>query len=301
MTFVSAIAKIPDYNTNSIENSEIVKIGDLQNKISNYNHDFIKDILIDVAEIEALELVVFSMTTIAHELGHAITAQSLFEPRKPIQMHIGTRTPESTPKFFSLKNMHFYKTIPWIRGVTELNRLFKEDRPLYNKIGLGIVFSTGGLSGATLMYFLLSAITGYCDYRDNKGLSEITLKSLINGFSPFSYILKTRNLSYKEKRFLLNATFVICLSFIYQIFYGCTPYCDIGDGITIWKEFMGVTGTPLKIAQVLSNLGILGSWIFIMKKYYDSRKQLSVKDSQAAIVSAISAMFLMDIQLIPSE
>ena len=301
MTFVSAIAQSPDCNTNSIENSETVSTGNIQEKTSNDIHDLIKDILIDVAEIEALELVVFSMTTIAHELGHAVTAKSLFESRKPIQIHIGTRTPQTTPKLFSLKNMHFYKAMPWTRGLTELNRLFKQDQPSYNNIGLGTVFSAGGLSGAALMYILLSAVTGYCAHRDNKGLSEITLKSFINGSSPFSYILKTENLSHEQKRFLLNATLVMCLSFIYQIFYGCTPYRNFGDGITIWKNIMGVTGTKLKVAQVLSTLGVWGSWIFLIKKYCDARKQLSEKDSDISSVAAISSILLMYMQLIPSE
>ena len=39
MTFVSAIAQSPDCNTNSIENSETVSTGNIQEKTSNDIHD----------------------------------------------------------------------------------------------------------------------------------------------------------------------------------------------------------------------------------------------------------------------
>jgi hypothetical protein len=268
------------------------------------NHDKLielgKELLIDATQIEGLEVVIFSIATIIHELGHAVSAKSLFDVHDPIQIHIGTYTAEeATPRLFSLGNMHFYKTIPWIRGRTEWEAYVKQERNSYLKTNLAIEAAAGGISAAALMYFLLSAITWYCAYCDNKKLSEITLKSLINGASPFTYILNTKNLSYKQKRFLINATLVICLSLISNIFYGCTPYRG-GDGVKIWKEYMGVTGTPLKIVHVLSTLGAWGCWILLIKKYCDARKKLSPELSKISIPVALSSFLLMCNQLIPS-
>ena len=258
--FTSAFAQQSDDLTNSIKKSEVVAEtlcvdSGINNDLVDKYKQLFKELFIDAAQIEGLELAIFSISTIVHELGHATTAKTLFDVRDPIQIHIGTYTAEeATPRLFSLGNMHFYKTTPWIRGRTEWEAYIKQEQKYSLKTNLAIEAAAGGLSSAAFMYFLLSAITWYCAYCDNKKLSEITLKSLINGAIPFTYILNTKNLSIKQKRFLINATLVICLSLISNIFYGCTPYRG-GDGVKIWKEYMGVTGTPLKIVHVLSTLG----------------------------------------------
>lgn len=306
--FGSAIAQPYDDVTNSIKESApvaetlCIDTDNIQNQDIVTNHDLnslCKEFLIDAAQIECMELVMFSIATIVHELGHAIAAKTLFDVHDPIQIHIGTYTAEeATPLLFSLGNMHFYKTIPWIRGRTEWEAYVKQEQNSSLKTNLAIEAAAGGLSAAALMYFLLSAITWYCAYCDNKKLSEITLESLINGASPFTYILNTKKLSYKQKRFLINATLVICLSLISNIFYGCTPYRG-GDGVKIWKEYMGVTGTPLKIAHGLSILGAWGCCSLLIRKYCEARKKLSPEISKVSIPAALVSLILMYNQLIP--
>lgn len=309
ITFFSAIAQPPDDVTNSIKESELVAetlcldADSIQNQDSDVTNDLTelcKEFLIDAAQIEGLEVIIFSIATIAHELGHATAAKTLFDVHDPIQIHIGTRTPDKTPKLFSLGNMHFYKTIPLTEGLTKsMGISTKKNREPYENIDSGIRVAAGGLSAATFMYMLLSAITAYCAYCDNKELSEITLKSFINGSSSFSYILNTKNLSAKQKRFLINATLVICLILIFNIFYGCTPYHG-GDGVKIWKEYMGITGTSLKIVHVLSTLGAWGCWTLLIKKYCDARKKLSPDLSKVSIPAALVSLILMRNRLIPS-
>lgn len=306
--FVSVAAQQSDDLTNSIKESAptaenlYTDVDNIKNQDSNADHALLekcKELLIDAIQIEALELVVFAIDTITHELGHAIAAKSLFYVRDPIQIHIGTNTPETTPKLFSLGNMHFYKTIPWKKGLTKIITHTKRGREAYDKIDDCIFTSAGGMSAAAFMYILLSIITGYCAYCDNKSSSEIILKSLINAPSSFSYILNTKALSYKQKRFLINATLVISLSLIFNIFYGCTPYKG-GDGVEIWKDYMGLTGIPLKIAHGLSVLGAWGCWILLIKKYCDARKKLLPQDSKIALPAALVSLLLMYNQLIPS-
>ena len=304
--FVSAVAQTSSDAIDPIKDLEFAKkmlndeIHDLE---AGVNHDLAekcKELFVDVAQIELLEFFIFPIAIIAHELGHATAAKTLFDVRNPIQIHIGTRTPESTPRLFSLGNMHFYKRIPWRRGLTDYgdNVYIKQNHIAYRYIYSGIRTAAGGMSAASLMYFLLSAITGYCAYCDNKKLSEITLKSFINGAGPFTYIVNTKNLSYKQKRFLINATFVISLTLISHLFYGCTPYRG-GDGVRIWKEYMGVTGTSLKIVHVLSILGAWGCWALLIKKYCDARKKLSPELSKISVPVALASLFLMYNQLIP--
>jgi len=309
IAFVSVVAQQPTVSTSSIEDTEFVDEASCMNDSANHSTDsnssydlanLCKEFLIDAAQIEGLEVIIFSIATIAHELGHATAAKTLFDLRSPIQIHIGTNTPKVTPKLFSLGNMHFYKTTPWIRGRTEYGDkvYIQKSQAAYQNIYSGIRTSAGGVSAATLMYTLLSTITGYCAYCDNKGLLEITLNSFVNGASPFVYILNTKTLSCKQKRFLLNATLVICLSLIYNIFYGCTPYRH-GDGVAIWKEYMGVAGTSLKTVHLLSTLGAWGCWALLIKKYCDARKKLSPDLSKVSIPAALVSLILMRNRLIP--
>lgn len=308
-TFISAIAQQPDDVTSLIKESKLVAenlcldadgIQNQDSDVTNDLTDLCKEFFIDIAQIEGLEVIIFSTATIAHELGHATAAKTLFDLRSPIQIHIGTNTPKVTPKLFSLGNMHFYKTIPWIRGRTEYGDkvYIQKSQAAYQNIYSGIRTAAGGVSAAALMYFLLSAITGYCAYCDNKGLLEITLNSLINGAGSFTYILNTKNVSDKQKRFLINATLVIWLSLIYNIFYGCTPYRH-GDGVAIWKEYMRITGTSLKAIHVISTLGAWGCWALLIKKYCDARKKLSPEFSKVSIPAALVSLILMRNRLIP--
>lgn len=114
--FVSAVAQQPDDGTSSIKDSGpvaealCIDAHDIQNQHSNDDNDLaekFKEFLIDAAQIESLEFVIFSIATIIHELGHAVSAKSLFDVHDPIQIHIGTYTAEeATPQLFSLGNMH---------------------------------------------------------------------------------------------------------------------------------------------------------------------------------------------------
>ena len=262
--------------------------------------DWCKEFIIDIAQICAMEFFISSLATIAHESGHAIAAKSLFDVYDPIQIHIGTFNPNSTSKLFSINNMHFYKNIPWKRGLTISRDLgIKKDRKSYKNIDLGIKSIAGGMSASILMYILLSTITGYCAYLDNKGLSEILLKSFINGSSPFYYILDTKNLSLKQKRFLLNVVLVTCLCLIDQFFYGYTPSRS-GDGMKVWKEYIGLTNIPLKLVHGLSLLGEIGCWVMLIKKYCDARKKLFPSTTRISIPIALIASILIHIQIIPN-
>jgi hypothetical protein len=109
------------------EDSLLVDLGREQNNDSFISPDltnWCKEFLIDIAQLYSIEFFISSMATIAHESGHAIAAKSLFDVYDPIQIHIGTTTPESTLILFSLGNMHFYKTIPWNRGQTEYGKAY---------------------------------------------------------------------------------------------------------------------------------------------------------------------------------
>jgi len=287
----------------NVEDSLLADLGREENNNLFISHDltsWCKEFLIDIAQIYAIEFFISSIATIAHESGHAIAAKSFFDVYDPIQIHIGTINPDSTAKLFSINNMHFYKDIPWKRGLTISRDLgIKTGRESYKNIDLGIKSIAGGMSASILMYLLLSTITGYCAYCDNKGLSEILLKSFINGSSPFSYILDTKNLSYKQKRLLLNVSLVACLCIIDQFFYGCTPSRS-GDGMKVWKEYIGLTDTPLKVAHGLSVLGEIGCWVMLIKKYCDARKKLLPSSAQISIPVALIASILIHVQIISS-
>ncbi len=165
IAFVSVVAQQPNDVTSSTDSNSSYDLANL-----------CREFLIDAAQIEGLEVIIFSIDTIAHELGHATASKTLFDVHDPIKIHIGKCTMEdTTPRLFSLGNMHFYKTIPWQSGITEFGKMYlKRNRLIYENLDLGVETAAGSLFAAALMYFLLSAITGYCAYCDNKKLSETT-------------------------------------------------------------------------------------------------------------------------------
>ena len=230
--------------------------------------DGLKEIGVDVLQIGVLYLIIGTLDTIVHESGHAVAGSLLFELWRPIEIHIGIDNLfTSTEKWFSVGNMHFYKDF-WICGVADINeKRPKEHFHLYE----GIMIAAGGTSAAAFLYSLLTMTIGYCAYCDNKNLHEIVAKSFTNACNPFSYILETKNISRVQKRLLINAVFVIGLSFIFNLFYGLTPFLDFGDGHMLWKDHIGVTGTPLSIVHVLSLVGNIGCRLWLVKKYYDAR------------------------------
>jgi hypothetical protein len=259
-----------------------------------------KEFFVDLAQIAVLEFFIFSLGTIAHEVGHLIAAQHLLEvrPNEPIYIDIGTITPEKTPLLFSLGNMRFYKDLPWTKGQTWCPKSVKKGSEAHENLYTGIVTIAGGVSGAAFLYSLLMLITAYCAYCDDKGLTEITLKSFNNAAHPFSYIVNTKSLSDGKKRFLLNATFVIGLYIIYNLFYGCTPYHS-GDGVKIWKRNLGVTGSSLEFVHFLSSLGAWGSWALLAKNYCEARKKLSTPSLQSPLLTAVVAILSMRGRLVP--
>jgi hypothetical protein len=265
-----------------------------------------KFFLIDVLQIECLEIFIFLIATIIHESGHAITTKLLFDTLEPIEMHIGTRTPNYSQRLFSLGIIHFYKIFPWIRGATTPDKLVvRPNRLHYQNIDAITTLAAGGLSVAALTYAFLVAITTYCTYKSNKDLPETILKGFINGTSPFCHIVNTKALSDAQKRLLLNAALVMCFSLLFDLFYGLTPYSDLdyhaGDGLQIWRRFMGVTGTPLQIAHWASIAGVWACWLMALKKYCDARKKISPQDAKMRIPSALIALLLMYYQLVPKE
>jgi hypothetical protein len=62
---------------------------------------------------------------------------------------------------------------------------------------------------------------------------------------------------------------------------------------------MGITGTPLKIAHVLSTLGAWSCFALLIKKYCDARKKLSPELSKVSIPAALVSLILMRKGLIP--
>lgn len=234
-----------------------------------------QELATDAAQLGLLKLALSTFTTIIHESGHAVTASLLFDLESTPQIHIGTFNPEqdATNELFSIRNMHFYKSL-WTRGITDIPPTTQAPCPA-KQIA---VIAAGSVAEIATLYTLLSAITAYCAYCDHKSLGEITLKSLLNGASPFAYILETKNISQAQKRFLLNISFVACFSLIFNLFYVCTPYKPHGDGAIIWREHMGVTGTGLTVARILSTIEVYGCWGWLIRKYYKARRTLYLQN-----------------------
>jgi hypothetical protein len=312
ITFVSIITQAPKAFCTNIDNNQ----NNCSSCCSNDPTEICKDLFIDLAQIEILNIIVFSLGTIFHELGHATATKYLFDVRT-VEVHIGTRTPDPKNRLFSLGNMHFYKTIPpWTRGLTTFGEINpKQGRKGCKDTDLAIRKAAGGLLSTPALYSLIVGITAFCTDRNNKGLPAIILKSFIDSVSPFSLILNSKSLSHKKKRFVLNLVFVICLCLIFHIFYAFTPYCDgyflydyehtlhriYSDGTSLWKNYFGVDGTHLKIAHYVSVAGVWACWLLIIKKYCEARKKLSPQLSQTRGLAALIALVLMYFQLVPKE
>ena len=137
-----------------------------------------------------------------------------------------------------------------------------------------IITAAGGASAALLLYALIAGITTYCSLHDDYSFEGLK-KGLINSFSPFKTITNTRNLTHQQKRFFTNAVLIIGISLVFNIFYGLTPSPIFrGDGSHLWEDLIGLRGTPLKISQILSAVGMYGSWLWLVKKFYDTQKHL---------------------------
>jgi hypothetical protein len=307
ITFSSALAQSPEnvpLKENDFTNIDLKKIDLIENQASEKSSEIkelCREFLIDVAQVELLGVFIFTIATIAHEFGHVIAGETLFDVSDP-KIHIGEKSAEKIPELFSFWNIHFHKAMPWKKGHVEWKKFrIKKGRKSHKEIDDAILSAAGGLMGATFMYLLLTIITGYCAYHDNfenKESFKIILKSFFNAFNPFSYILDTKTLSFEQKRLLLNATLIIYLSLISHVFYGFTPYRG-GDGLSIWKKNFGITGTPLKVAHILSTLGAWGCWVFLIKKYCAARKKFSPEISQFSIPVVLFSLLLMYNQLIP--
>lgn len=68
----------------------------------------------------------------------------------------------------------------------------------------------------------------------------------------------------------------------------------------VWKEYIGLTDTSLKISQGLSVLGEIGCWAMLIKKYCDARKKLLPASVQISIPVALIASILIHVQIISS-
>jgi hypothetical protein len=176
--------------------------------------------------------------------------------------------------------MHFYKSF-WNKAVTLINHNLNGTYNATTHTKLAATYATGGLGAAITLYGLLSAITAYCSYCDNKSLYEIIIGSFYNGCSPFQYVINTKNLSFTQKRILLNISLILSLFMVQQIFYGCTP--DIrhndNDGTILWQLYFGISGTPLKAVTLLSILGFWGSVYWIFRKYCDAKVILHTSET----------------------
>jgi len=180
-----------------------------------------------------------------------------------------------TPLLFSLGNMYFYKAL-WNKAVTSSNINAPTQYNLSTHAKIAITYMAGGLGSATGLYFLLSLITAYCSYCDEKNTYDVTIKNLYNGLSPFSHIVHTKNISLAQKRLLLNIALILSIWITKQLFYGFTPYRteDYADGTILWKKYLGITGIPLKILAFVSNIGFLAGVVWIFKKYCDAKAKL---------------------------
>jgi hypothetical protein len=307
--FSSLLAQSPE-DAESTEtdftNVDLNNLDSILNHTSDEKNEVVRlynEFLTDLVQVELLGVFIFTISTIVHEYGHVVAGNTLFDTLGPAQIHLGEKNrKEKIPELFSFWNIHFHKELPWKKGRAEWRKIsFKKSRAAYKKIDDTILCAAGGLSSATFMYILLATITGYCMYRDNcenKGSFNIVLKSFFSAFNPFSHILDTKNVSTEQKRFLLNATFIICLILIYNIFYGCTPYRG-GDGLAIWKDNLAVTGTPLKVVHVLSTLGAWSCWTLLIKKYCNARKKLFPEISKISIPIVLASLLLIYFRLIP--
>src|ERR1035437_45830 len=74
MKGLDIVAETSCMNTDNIQNQDSDATNDLTEKYK----DLLKELCIDIAQIETLELFLFPVATITHELGHAIAAESLF-------------------------------------------------------------------------------------------------------------------------------------------------------------------------------------------------------------------------------
>lgn len=274
MTSIALSIPQPPHSTNSI-NHEFGQEHEIKESLE--NNMSIDDILhrskqsgVDAAQLIGLSFIIYGLATITHEWGHAIAATQLFELEGTPQIHIGDVRSATADELFSVGNMHFYKSL-WMQGRTNYG-----DIRIHEPINLrrGAVTAAGGLCAAAMLYGLLSVISTYAHFDGNKSLISTAITGLKNGVSPFDTILTAENLSFEKKRLLLNISFIICTSIIFNIFYGCTPWLGQGDGISIWRDRMGVTGTPLTVARGISTAGAIGSFIWLFKKFYSARQTL---------------------------
>lgn len=234
----------------------------------------VKEITIDAAQLGVCAYAIFALATIVHESGHAVAASNLYTLNHFPDIHIGSTNPQNDQdkKLFSLGRFHFYKNLIWTSGQTNYNFMYGANRDSSLKDAL--ITAAGGASAALLLYALITSITTYCSLRDDYSFEGLK-KGLINSFSPFKTIINARNLTHPQKRFFTNAVLIIGISLFFNIFYGLTPSPIFrGDGSYLWEDLIGLKGIPLKAFQGLSVVGMYGSWLWLVKKFYDTQKQL---------------------------
>jgi hypothetical protein len=236
-----------------------------------------KEFTIDAVELSLSALVVGALATIVHEWGHAIAGPMVFKKTKETQIHIGTSnsSADASLKWFSLGNMHFYKRFPWVDGQTEMwLQGAKHDKWVHEK--KAFYTAAGGVSVAAFLYSALIAMMAYCSYRDGKEAGVLGT-SWRKALSPFVSILETQNLSFQKKRFLMNLTFIMCISLIFNLMYGLLPL-GAGDGMAIWKDEIGLSDKNLSVLQGVTVVSYVGCLIWLLKCFYSARKMLAERN-----------------------
>lgn len=245
----------------------------------------LRDLSIDAVELGASALIVGALATIVHEWGHVAAASTVFAMVNKPQVHIGTTNPEQDASllWFSIGNTHFYKKFPWFTGHSQSPYAFADQDPWLREKRM-FHTAAGGMSAALFLYNALTSIMAYLSYCDDKALGEIIDTSCRRALSPFLSILQTQNLSFQQKRFLMNLTFVMCYSLIFNLIYGLLPLNDGGDGMRIWEDGLGFSDEALSILRGVTTIGYLSCVCWLVKSFYESRKALAnqtIKESQS--------------------
>ncbi|MFA6263239.1 MAG: hypothetical protein WCW33_00605 [Candidatus Babeliales bacterium] len=220
-----------------------------------------KDPSIDIAQLLPCAFVVYALAAITHEYGHVAMTNILCNVKKRTEVYVGRKS--SSPPLFSIGHLHFMQ-LPLIRGdFSNDSARLRNGLKIYEGLCKGISAGFGGISAATFLYACIKAICTYCAYVDGKKFPNITLKNIFTGFGPFQTIVQTKALSNRQKRFLLNLTFVMCTALSFQMIYGgFEVLCTLFSSKTAEKLYLLV-----QLTTAISDC-------IIFKKYYDARQQL---------------------------
>lgn len=155
--------------------------------------------------------------------------------------------------------------------------------------------AAGPLTGILICHLALFTINLYTQYLDKKGIFQAAKSGISNLYSPFQTILNNKHLSIESKHILINLSFVVLLILIRELFYGATPnryglsglrlgsYRNaIGDGVSLWKEFILNKNQPswLNDISIVSAILEWCSYGYLLIKYAKALKILDQAQQQ---------------------